>query len=95
MQHFDFDRFAALAQTDLVQFEAERANLIESYLDTVPEPKQSEMRRFQLDLDVKRIGLDHQDFLSYCMIRLNANVQRIDGLAQEVKACADAAIGST
>lgn len=79
---FDFDKLTVLAQTDMPAFEVERSRIIQSYINSLPEHKRGAARRFQLDLDLKRVSLSSIDFLTYCTTKIQNNVDRLNGLCE-------------
>jgi hypothetical protein len=51
---FDFDEWAALAQSDPQAFESRRLALIEDYLGQFPSPEQRRLRGLQFRIDMER-----------------------------------------
>lgn len=52
--HIDFDDWAALAVRDPEAFEARRAQVIEEFIQQVPEAKRTRLRRLQWRIDMTR-----------------------------------------
>jgi len=50
----DFDTLRHLSETDPQGYFAERARLIEAFLESVPPARREELRRFQADIDAVR-----------------------------------------
>jgi Skp family chaperone for outer membrane proteins len=85
MEHFDFDKMAALAN-DPVAFEAERERLIQAHLDSVPEEHVVKITKLQDELDAKRKSMTSERFLVHLGERMRENLENLSDQCQALQA---------
>jgi len=73
----------ALSKLPPSEFEIERKRIINKYINSLPADCQAQARAMQADLDIKRLSLSSEDFLTYCMSRVRTNLNTIADLADQ------------
>ena len=76
--NFDFDELSRLAKIDPEMFELRRQELIHSEILKAPESHQGKLLTLQKMLDQKRKTFDSFEFIHYCAMKINENLEDID-----------------
>jgi flagellar basal body rod protein FlgB len=79
----DFDKLMELAKTP-IEFEKERARIINDYIKSLPPEKQDKAKIFQAELDQKRKEMSSAKFLEYTSNRMVENAETIKHKVEQI-----------